>query len=179
MAIPKTKVCKHCNIEKPASEFTRIKAVPKIRHESLLSKCKPCIAAIKRGKPRRSNKETDRIWRQNNKHRARGYYQKRKQKWIEFMKTKQCARCGNDDYRVLCWHHPNPDEKEMSIGVVSNSVRWERVMAEVAKCVCLCANCHIIVHKENEELKPSPSREFKTKDRYIRPTADSKTEVGE
>jgi hypothetical protein len=95
------------------------------------------------------------------------------------MKTKQCARCGNDDYRVLCWHHPNPDEKEMSIGVVSNSVRWERVMAEVAKCVCLCANCHIIVHKENEELKPSPSREFKTKDRYIRPTADSKTEVGE
>lgn len=58
----------------------------------------------------------------------------------------RCMRCGNDDPRILIFHHRDPAEKQFTI---RSSNRTHRVVdREVAKCDILCRNCHAIVHME-------------------------------
>ena len=54
-----------------------------------------------------------------------------------------CAICGyNNCIGALEFHHINPSQKEFGISVTGMTRSWERIKAEVAKCVLLCANCH-------------------------------------
>lgn len=55
-----------------------------------------------------------------------------------------CDECGfNRHPAALCFHHRDPAEK--AFGVAQNLARaWDTVMAEIAKCQLLCANCHAI-----------------------------------
>lgn len=58
-----------------------------------------------------------------------------------------CWRCGytkgKAGRRVLDFHHVNPAEKSFPLDCrhVVN-MGWQRVLAEMMKCVLLCANCH-------------------------------------
>jgi hypothetical protein len=77
------------------------------------------------------------------------YNRKRKQKikidFAEYKKTLSCSHCGLKDYRVLDFHHER--DKEMGIHrMLSQGLVIEKIMAEVEKCIPLCANCHRIVH---------------------------------
>jgi hypothetical protein len=55
-----------------------------------------------------------------------------------------CA-CGEGDARCLEFHHRNPAEKEYTVGLmVKHSMK--RILAEIAKCECVCANCHAKIH---------------------------------
>jgi hypothetical protein len=56
-----------------------------------------------------------------------------------------CIVCGEDENCCIDFHHTNPEEK---LGRVPRMARGNRqkFLAEVAKCVCLCANCHRKVH---------------------------------
>ena len=65
---------------------------------------------------------------------------------------KVCTSCGVDDYRVLDFHHLNSDEKEIHLGS-STAAYWskEHILREIAKCIILCANCHRILHWEEEK----------------------------
>ena len=58
-----------------------------------------------------------------------------------------CGLCGLADVpSVFDFHHLTPDQKEFTIG---NGIKaWERVVAEVTKCVMLCSNCHRKVHAD-------------------------------
>jgi hypothetical protein len=48
--------------------------------------------------------------------------------------------------KALHFHHPQ-DNKEFSIGNISKTGHSiEKLSKEVAKCVLLCARCHIEVH---------------------------------
>ena len=70
---------------------------------------------------------------------------KRKLKAITYMGS-TCHGCGRDGAPSLFeFHHWNAAEKEFG---VSDGIprRWERTVAELAKCVMLCANCHREVH---------------------------------
>lgn len=53
---------------------------------------------------------------------------------------------------VFEFHHLDPAQK--SFGITQDGIprRWERVVAELAKCVMLCANCHREVHAGAREL---------------------------
>lgn len=75
--------------------------------------------------------------------------------WFDdFKRGLRCAHCGNNDHRVLQFHHRNPDEKESSLADrVSTNKSKARILSEVAKCDCLCANCHLIVHYEERRPK--------------------------
>lgn len=54
-----------------------------------------------------------------------------------------CLLCGyNKCSRALEFHHVNPEEKLFSISRDGNTRSWEKVKAELDKCVLLCANCH-------------------------------------
>lgn len=64
-----------------------------------------------------------------------------------FMKDKVCNRCNFNDPRALVWHHIDPRTKSNTIGqMVGTGVKWERILLEIKKCECLCANCHTIHH---------------------------------
>ena len=59
---------------------------------------------------------------------------------------RSCADCGyRDDARALEFHHIDPAGKDERVGAM---VGWnlERVLAEVDKCIVLCANCHRVRH---------------------------------
>lgn len=66
----------------------------------------------------------------------------------------RCKRCGWDEHQNgLQAHHVDPTSKEFSPG--EGRVSPSRLLAELAKCVLLCANCHHVIHatKDPEWLK--------------------------
>ena len=57
-----------------------------------------------------------------------------------------CGICGYSRcIRNLSFHHIDPAEKEFTLAI-RGSRSWARLVAEVRKCVLLCANCHGEVH---------------------------------
>jgi hypothetical protein len=98
-------------------------------------------------------------WHARNKHRedykmSQAETKKRIRKdlrvWYQDLKKDyQCSRCGIADYRVLDFHHKDPLDKDTEVGnMVRMRVSRKKILAEIAKCDCLCANCHRIVHWE-------------------------------
>ncbi|MCZ2109493.1 MAG: HNH endonuclease [Dehalococcoidia bacterium] len=72
-------------------------------------------------------------------------YRKSRRAWIDSLKDKPCARCGNSYPPVaMDFHHRDPETKEFNIGP---AIRYgkERILAEIAKCDLLCAVCHRLV----------------------------------
>jgi hypothetical protein len=64
-------------------------------------------------------------------------------------RMKECARCGETDYRVLTLHHRDPSTKRWSIkGRIQQDVTRQSIDEEIAKCDVLCHNCHQLVHWE-------------------------------
>ena len=49
------------------------------------------------------------------------------------------------DAAALQFHHPNND-KEFGIAAEGFTRSWEKVKAELDKCILLCANCHAEAH---------------------------------
>lgn len=74
-------------------------------------------------------------------------------KAVEY-KGGKCIDCGyNRCINVLQFHHLNPKEKEFNISRNGHSRSWDRVKAEIEKCVLLCANCHAERHyNEHKEI---------------------------
>lgn len=64
-------------------------------------------------------------------------------RWMkEFKRTLRCAHCGEDHPATLDFHHANGG-KDISVALMANSgFSQESILAEAAKCVVLCANCH-------------------------------------
>jgi len=60
-----------------------------------------------------------------------------------------CMRCKIKDPRVLEFHHLDTKKKEFNIADYYYShFSFEKLNAEIAKCVIICANCHRILHAE-------------------------------
>lgn len=66
--------------------------------------------------------------------------------FVQAAKSAGCARCGEADLRTLTFHHVNPEDKAFTIGMRDQTLA--RTKAEIAKCIVLCANCHLIVEDE-------------------------------
>jgi len=80
-------------------------------------------------------------------------YKQKMASWLEEVKRQcVCAKCGNDDFRVLDFHHKNGDK---SFGLAEASRRFGRkkILEEIAKCEPLCANCHRILTYEDRKEK--------------------------
>ena len=108
-------------------------------------------------------------WRKQNQEKLRGYrrdwYARNtvhaKQKVLErrslilsfiedYKSKRQCERCGESDIRCLDLHHRDPSEKEVEIARIARAKGWkqERILAELAKCDVVCANCHRKIHRK-------------------------------
>lgn len=74
---------------------------------------------------------------------------KLKEKFTEYKKTLCCEMCGNTDHRVFEFHHKDPQTKDFDVSnMISMVLSWQNIQSEVDKCMCLCANCHRILHHD-------------------------------
>lgn len=80
---------------------------------------------------------------------ARRSYERRKA-WLNGLKeASPCADCGTSyPARVMQYHHIDPETKDKSVSVLVRAASRERILAEISKCVILCANCHALRHNE-------------------------------
>ncbi|UJA21908.1 hypothetical protein HJD18_08510 [Thermoleophilia bacterium SCSIO 60948] len=63
-----------------------------------------------------------------------------------------CCVCGYDkNPAALQFHHVDPAQKEFGIGS-GNTLAFDRVAKEAAKCVLVCANCHAEIEAGAEIL---------------------------
>ena len=122
----KMKMCRYCNKEYPETDFgiSKTTATKVYRRR----KCRYCYRKTKND------------------------LKKRRRGWLDERKTKLgCKKCGNTDHRVLDFHHRDNTKKEFAISeYFYHQFNEERLNMEVAKCEVLCANCHRIVHAEEE-----------------------------
>ena len=58
-----------------------------------------------------------------------------------------CVGCAlPEPVDALEFHHLDPSTKEFGISTEGIPRSWEKIEAELKKCVLLCANCHREVH---------------------------------
>ena len=64
-----------------------------------------------------------------------------------------CERAG--PAALFDFHHMDAKDKGFGIGQDGIPRSWERVVAELEKCVMLCANCHREVHVGVRTIRPT------------------------
>ena len=72
-----------------------------------------------------------------------------KRKRLDEIKARTgCSSCGENDTRCLQFHHLDSKQKDRTISrLYAGTWGWERILREIAKCVVLCANCHLKLHR--------------------------------
>lgn len=99
-----------------------------------------------------------RRWYRENAKRKMGWQARRRDEirawWRDLKSTKRCEHCGESDPDCLQFHHRDPRAKEITLAnAVGNAWSRERILAEVAKCDVLCANCHLKHHWDARRQK--------------------------
>lgn len=121
-----TRNCTRCHQSKPLTEFYGRTGRVGQGH----SYCKACVNAY----------TTQR-------------FRSRKKQAVSHMGGR-CADCKMVyPYYVYEFHHLDPSQKEAQFNTLRRR-SWEAVVAELAKCVMLCANCHRIRHWEEFDEEP-------------------------
>ena len=71
--------------------------------------------------------------------------------WFVDLKSQLvCARCGEDHPACIVFHHRDPSAKEITIAdAMRLAYGRARILAEIAKCEVLCANCHTKHHAKD------------------------------
>lgn len=91
--------------------------------------------------------------RQAKRRRQRARQGEERRKKLAAIKIERgCAHCGyNENPAALQFHHTDPAKK--LAGVASLIYKsWSLVLAELDKCIVLCANCHAIHHYSPGEV---------------------------
>lgn len=89
----------------------------------------------------------DADFRQRMKDDAKRNTQQRSQWFVEYRSTLVCEECGEARAPVLDFHHMDPTQKSFPVTLKgSQGYPKDLVMAEIAKCRVLCANCHRMLH---------------------------------
>jgi hypothetical protein len=109
-------------------------------------------------KDREKQRAYDRIWRRKKRKVDPDYNAKRRvhnrnhcRAWAEwFLRVKmgqRCRKCGEDHPACLDFHHRDPSTKLFNISrAVLSQMSKVKILAEIAKCDVLCANCHRKAH---------------------------------
>lgn len=130
-----TKICTKCGEEKPLTEFN-FKNKAKQKRQS---QCKECQRA-------RERELYNTSYREKNKDKYNKNRRCRREKMRDIInntKRQGCAICRELDVCCLDFHHLRDKEFEVSTGT---EVSLDRLLAEIDKCIILCANCHRKLH---------------------------------
>jgi hypothetical protein len=118
------KTCRYCLVAQPQDEFEICRVYKGKAYRRL--KCKKC------------------------KHATQMRRRARLKAWLDgYKKRCRCLRCGFRDFRALEFHHRNKEDKEFNVAdMVKQGWSVAAIKREIAKCIVLCANCHLIAHYE-------------------------------
>ena len=131
--------CYRCGEVKPADEF----AWRRRRKNQRDSFCRPCRSEYKR-EHYLANKQRYVDQAATSK---RKLILERTRYLLEYFKANPCRDCGESDPVVLELHHRNPETKSFDVGNGLANHVWTVVLAEIAKCDVVCANCHRKRHR--------------------------------
>lgn len=70
--------------------------------------------------------------------------------WRQYKKQFSCARCPENHPSCIQFHHAD-NNKEAGVAELVALGNKERVLAEIAKCIPLCSNCHFKEHWIEDE----------------------------
>lgn len=145
--MPKTeKYCKKCDQNLPIQEFSR-----NVKNKDGLNNwCKECYKIY----------FADYYKKNTEKHRAIAYEVNRKKKsylqeLVNSIKGEYgCQNCDEDDPDCLDFHHLDPSKKEFTISEqIRKKVNPDKLLAEISKCIVICANCHRKLHMGKIKLE--------------------------
>ena len=127
------KRCTMCKQWKPLDQFHRNRT----KKDGLQGRCKPCNIAI--------NRQWYRDHPEARAARMDEYARRRKrflqEQLLSYLRDHPCVDCGESDPVVLEFDHLR-DKTANVTTLVIRRVAWSRVLAEIAKCEVVCANCH-------------------------------------
>ncbi len=132
----RVKRCSKCGVEKDSSEFHLCRS----RKDGIQRTCKCCARA-------NSLQRYSEGYRSNVSQKVLRYVS-----FIKNYKGKFCPRCRVQPEAGVDLHHIDPTTKLFSLGNNSNYSRTgKEILAELAKCIRLCALCHYAEHKRLRE----------------------------
>lgn len=78
---------------------------------------------------------------------VKAYRKRTKERMILAMGSK-CQCCGYDRCNnALAFHHIDPSQKDLAFGHLrANPASWDKIVAELKKCILVCNNCHSEIH---------------------------------
>lgn len=72
--------------------------------------------------------------------------------WIAFKEKQACTHCGFAHPAVIDFHHVVRDKTARKVNKLLSNGSFRRAMEEATtKCIPLCANCHRILHWDEQE----------------------------
>jgi len=72
---------------------------------------------------------------------------------VSFFDEHPCVDCGERDPLVLEFDHLR--DKCFGIAQGFRDRNWQSILDEIAKCIVLCGNCHLIQHWDERQRKKS------------------------
>ena len=67
----------------------------------------------------------------------------------------KCSKCGYDKHSfVLDFHHLSDKKYGLTVRDMAAAISMEELIAEVNKCIALCANCHTEEHHPEHTIVP-------------------------
>jgi hypothetical protein len=122
------KQCKQCGQVKPLTSFDKVGVSKQDGRIYYRSKCHSCR------------------WPTKQK------YRKNIKKEVEIIKQERgCSQCKISDFRVLDFHHEE-NKNENIADMIRNGCSLKTILQEIEKCRVLCANCHRILHYEENRV---------------------------
>ena len=99
-------------------------------------------------KDRAVQREYQRKWVAKQPKRSKRAARRVKYAWYKQLKAKlSCRVCGESHPACLHFHHRRKSRKQYDVASMVNSLySYARILAEIAKCDVLCANCHAKLH---------------------------------
>src|SRR5574341_1367905 len=82
----------------------------------------------------------------------------RRARWQALKAERGCDRCSESNPVCLDWHHRDPSSKVMGVAeMIRRDFARDKILAEIAKCDLLCANCHRKEHAGEAEVEEAPA----------------------
>jgi hypothetical protein len=68
----------------------------------------------------------------------------------DYKSTHPCTICGETRLPCLDFHHPNDDKSRTVCWLTEKGRSKKQLLEEMAKCIIVCANCHRIIHWDEQ-----------------------------
>jgi hypothetical protein len=159
------KTCCLCGVEKAENDF----AINRTKKDGRSHTCLVCCRARNKEWYEKNKKWKSKKLKEQCKERV-----KKRRKYIEEkMATIGCHFCHECDPIVLEFHHLKNKDGNVSTMLIGG-ISWQRLKAEIDKCVLLCANCHRRLHAGKIALNLSLIRQISLPDNECEITPDGR-----